>query len=83
MHRRQLCVPPAFAPGFVVTGEVALFLHKCSDDYAPASEGPVLWNDPGIGIEWPIAEPSLSDKDRAASRLRDMPKDALPRYAAG
>jgi dTDP-4-dehydrorhamnose 3,5-epimerase len=82
-NRRQLYIPPDFAHGFVVTSEAALFFYKCTDYYAPASEGTVLWNDPDIGIEWPIAEPSLSEKDRAASRLRDMPEDALPSYAAG
>jgi dTDP-4-dehydrorhamnose 3,5-epimerase len=82
-NRRQLFIPPDFAHGFVVTSEAALFFYKCTDYYAPASERTVLWNDPDIGIEWPIAEPSLSEKDRSASRLREMPEDALPRYAAG
>ncbi len=82
-NRRQLYIPPGFAHGFVVTGEAALFFYKCTDYYAPASEGTVLWNDPDIGIEWPIAEPSLSEKDRAASRLREMPEGTLPRYATG
>jgi dTDP-4-dehydrorhamnose 3,5-epimerase len=82
-NKRQLYIPPDFAHGFVVTGEAALFFYKCTDYYVPTSEGTVLWNDPDIGIEWPIAEPNLSDKDRLARPLREIHKDALPRHAAG
>ncbi len=81
-NKRQLYVPPSFAHGFVVTSEAALFFYKCTDYYVLASEGTVLWNDPEIGIEWPIAEPHLSDKDRLARPLREMCEDALPRHAA-
>ncbi len=81
-NKRQLYVPPDFAHGFVVTSEAALFFYKCTDYYVPASEGTVLWNDPEIGIEWPIAEPNLSDKDRLARPLREMRGDDLPRHAA-
>ena len=80
-NKRQFYVPPDFAHGFVVTSDVALFFYKCTDYYAPASEGSVLWNDPEIGIQWPIEAPTLSEKDRAAPTLREMPEDALPRYA--
>lgn len=79
-NRRQFYVPPGFAHGFVVTGESALFSYKCTEYYVPASEGSVLWSDPDIGIEWPEATPKLSDKDRAASPLAEMPEDLLPRY---
>ena len=82
-NKRQFYVPEGFAHGFLVTGEAALFFYKCTDYYAPAWEGTVLWNDPGIGIEWPIAEPIVSEKDRAAAPLNEMPEDALPRYATG
>ena len=80
-NKRQLYVPPGFAHGFVVTSEAALFFYKCSDYHAPTSEGAVLWSDPGIGIEWPVAEPVLSNRDRAAAPLREMPEESLPRYA--
>ena len=80
-NKRQFYVPPDFAHGFVVTSDVALFYYKCTDYYAPASEGSVLWNDPEIGIEWPIESPTLSEKDWAAPTLREKPEDALPRYA--
>ncbi len=79
-NKRQLYIPPDFAHGFLVTGEVALFFYKCTDYYRPASESTVLWNDPDIGIEWPIDAPVLSDKDRAAPTLRAMLENALPRY---
>ncbi len=82
-NKRQLYVPPSFAHGFVVTSEAALFFYKCTDYYAPSSERIVLWNDPEIGIEWPIAEPVLSERDRAAAPLRAMPEETLPRYGAG
>jgi len=80
-NKRQFYVPPDFAHGFVVTSDVALFFYKCTDYYAPHSEGSVLWNDPGIGIEWPIEAPTLSEKDRSAPTLRETPEEALPRYA--
>jgi dTDP-4-dehydrorhamnose 3,5-epimerase len=81
-NKRQFYVPENFAHGFVVTSEVALFFYKCTDYYAPSSEGIVLWNDPDIGIEWPIDAPTLSERDRAAPPLREMPEGSLPRYPA-
>jgi dTDP-4-dehydrorhamnose 3,5-epimerase len=80
-NKRQFYVPPDFAHGFVVTSDVALFFYKCTDYYAPHAEGSILWDDPEIGIEWPLEAPSLSEKDRAAPTLRETPEDALPRYA--
>lgn len=82
-NRRQLWIPPDFAHGFVVTGEDALFSYKCTDYYAPAAEGAVLWNDPEIGIDWPVEVPTLSGKDRSAPPLAALPEDVLPRYEAG
>ena len=82
-NKRQFYVPEDFAHGFVVTSEAALFFYQCTDYYAPTAEGIVLWNDPGIGIEWPTDKPVLSGRDRNAPRLREMPEDSLPRYAAG
>jgi dTDP-4-dehydrorhamnose 3,5-epimerase len=80
-NRRQLWVPPGFAHGFVVTGESALFSYKCTDYFAPEYDRSILWNDPAIGIKWPIQNPSLSDKDRAAPPLNRMPERTLPHYA--
>lgn len=70
-NRRQLWVPEGFAHGFVVTSDHAEFLYKTTDYYAPAFERSILWNDPDIGIEWPIeGEPVLSGKDAAAQSLK-------------
>jgi dTDP-4-dehydrorhamnose 3,5-epimerase len=79
-NKRQFWVPPDFAHGFVVTCENALFSYKCTDFYVPEHDGSILWNDPAIGIEWPLETPSLSDKDSAAPPLGDMPYDRLPQY---
>ena len=79
-NKRQLYVPEGFAHGFVVTSETALFVYKCTDRYNSAAEASILYNDPGIGIEWPVDSPSLSDKDAAAPRLADTPRERLPRY---
>lgn len=73
-NRRQLWVPPGFAHGFYVTSNTAEFVYKCTDFYAPAHERTVAWNDPDIGIHWPLLTeeaPLLSDKDRAGLSLRD------------
>jgi dTDP-4-dehydrorhamnose 3,5-epimerase len=82
-NRRQVWVPPGFAHGFVVTGENALFSYKCTDYYAPEYDGSILWNDPKIGIQWPLEAPGLSDKDRAAPPLDRMPEERLPRFSGG
>jgi dTDP-4-dehydrorhamnose 3,5-epimerase len=80
-NKRQFYVPPDFAHGFVVTGQTALFAYKCTDYYAREAEGAILWNDPEIGIEWPIDNPTLSEKDQAARPLENIPESDLPRYA--
>ena len=68
-NHRQLWVPPGFAHGFVVLSESAQFLYKTTDFWYPEHERCLLWNDPAIGIEWPIDfEPVLAAKD-AAGRL--------------
>ncbi|QID16778.1 dTDP-4-dehydrorhamnose 3,5-epimerase [Nitrogeniibacter mangrovi] len=71
-NNRQLWVPPGFAHGFLVLSASADFLYKTTDYYAPEHERSVLWNDPDIGIEWPLqGEPLLSAKDRAGVPLKD------------
>jgi dTDP-4-dehydrorhamnose 3,5-epimerase len=82
-NKRQLYVPPGFAHGFCVTSETALFAYKCTDFYNPTAEGSVLWNDPAIGIDWPIEVPELSSKDRAGLPLAEFPRERLPRYEPG
>jgi len=81
-NKRQFWVPEGFAHGFVVTGEDALFSYKCTDYYAPEHDGSILWNDPEIGIEWPIETPTLSGKDGSAPLLAGMPEGTLPVYRA-
>jgi len=80
-NKRQLWVPAGFAHGFCVTGDDALFGYKCTDLYYPEHELGVRWDDPDIGITWPLdADPDLSPKDAAASRLSDIVPDRLPVY---
>jgi len=76
-NKRQLYVPEGFAHGFAVTSETALFHYKCTDVYAPDAEGTVRWNDPDLGIDWPVDAPELSEKDRTAPRLADLPRERL------
>jgi dTDP-4-dehydrorhamnose 3,5-epimerase len=77
-NRRQLWVPPGFAHGFCVLSESADFHYKCTDFYSPTSEHCIAWNDPDLGIPWPVKSPLLSPKDSAAPRLADAP--VLPDY---
>lgn len=78
---RQVFIPEGFAHGFCVVSEVAEVEYKCSDVYHPGDEFSVLWNDPAIGIKWPVSDPILSEKDRAARPLSDL-ADSLPRRGA-
>lgn len=71
-NKRQLYVPPGYAHGFAVLSDTADFEYKCTDYYDPSDEGGIIWNDPDIGIEWPIDSPTLSDKDRTLPRLKDL-----------
>ena len=79
----QLFIPEGFAHGFCVLSDEALFAYKCTDYYAPADEGGVLWSDPDIGIDWPLADPIVSEKDAALPRLRDLRSEQLPGTARG
>ena len=78
---RQLLIPPGFAHGFCVLTERAAFAYKCSDVYSPGTQMTVTWNDPAIGIDWPVTDPILSDKDLAGLPLSDL-HDRLPRFGA-
>jgi dTDP-4-dehydrorhamnose 3,5-epimerase len=69
---RQLYIPPGFAHGFCVLGDGAQVVYKCTELYDQADEVAIAWNDPDIGIEWPIEQPTLSARDAAAPRLRDL-----------
>jgi dTDP-4-dehydrorhamnose 3,5-epimerase len=73
----QMFIPEGFAHGYCVVSETALFAYKCSEFYSPAYEGGLLWSDPDIGIEWPISDPLLSQKDSRLPCLSAFPKDWL------
>jgi dTDP-4-dehydrorhamnose 3,5-epimerase len=71
-NKRMLWVPEGFAHGFVVLSDTAEFLYKTTDYWAPEFERSIAWNDPAIGIQWPIqGEPSLSAKDKQAKALAE------------
>ena len=71
-NHKQLWVPPGYAHGFCVLSETADFQYKCTDYYDPSDEGGVIWNDPDVAIEWPIADPSLSSKDALLPTLAEL-----------
>jgi dTDP-4-dehydrorhamnose 3,5-epimerase len=79
-NKRQFYVPEGFAHGFLVTSDAALFAYKCTARYNAKAEASVLWSDPEIGIRWPTDTPVLSEKDRAAPPLGEVPAERLPRY---
>jgi dTDP-4-dehydrorhamnose 3,5-epimerase len=81
-NHRQLYIPPGFAHGFCVLSDIADFVYKCTEYYAPDDEHGVIWNDPDIGIEWPGRDFQVSQKDAGNRRLQDM-HEKLPRYGAG
>lgn len=72
-NKKQIWVPPGFAHGFYVTSESAEIAYKCTEYYHPEDDHSLLWNDPDIGIEWPLVtpDPVLSDKDKNAKNLSE------------
>lgn len=74
-NKRQLWIPKGFAHGFLVVSEQAEFLYKTDNYYQPQSEGAIIWNDPDVGVTWPInGEPSLSSKDATAMSFMEYMK---------
>jgi dTDP-4-dehydrorhamnose 3,5-epimerase len=71
-NKIQFWIPPGLAHGFVVLSDTADFEYKCTDYYNPVYEDCLLWNDPEVGIEWPISHPQLSEKDKLGKLLRDL-----------
>ena len=74
-NKKQFYIPEGFAHGFLVLSDHAIFNYKCTDFYCPEGEGGVLWNDPDIGIEWPlegIDNIILSEKDKVHPTLKDL-----------
>ena len=81
-NHRQLYIPEGFAHGFVVTGPEAVFTYKVSAHYDAGGDWAIAWDDPDIGVTWPtLAERIISERDRLAPRLRDVPPERLPVYA--
>jgi dTDP-4-dehydrorhamnose 3,5-epimerase len=70
-NRREVWAPAGFARGFCVLSDVAEIQYKCTGLYSNKAESGILYNDPDIGVEWPVPGPSLSDKDRKAQTLKE------------
>jgi dTDP-4-dehydrorhamnose 3,5-epimerase len=75
LEHRQLYIPAGYAHGFAVLSEVADVCYRLSAPYDPALERGVAWDDPDVGVSWPIANPLLSERDRRNPRLHDMASD--------
>ena len=76
-NKRQFYIPAGFAHGFVVLSETAFFQYKCTEFYSPKDEMAIRWDDPDIGIEWPLKGPLLSERDAKGLLLRDIPPERL------
>jgi dTDP-4-dehydrorhamnose 3,5-epimerase len=79
-NKRQFWIPEGFAHGFAVLSERAIFSYLCTAQYDKAADAGVRWNDPAIGIDWPVSAPLLSAKDEAAPLLADIAPERLPVY---
>ena len=80
-NKRHFWVPEGFAHGFAVLSETALFSYLCTAGYDKAADAGIRWNDAALAIDWPISEPSLSEKDAKAPFLADVPQERLPIFA--
>jgi dTDP-4-dehydrorhamnose 3,5-epimerase len=80
-NRRQFYVPEGFAHGYYVLSEQALFAYKCTDLYHPETQFSLRWDDPALGIDWPLeGRPELADKDRDAPLLNQLAAERLPEF---
>jgi len=77
-NHRQLWIPPGYAHGFCVLSDTADFQYKCTAPYHPRSDSGIVWDDPDLGITWPIGNPTLSDKDLQLPKLSDAKRERLP-----
>ncbi|GBR75653.1 dTDP-4-dehydrorhamnose 3,5-epimerase [Candidatus Termititenax persephonae] len=76
-NKKQFFIPRGFAHGFAVLSDSAEFQYKCDAYYAPQAEVGIFWNDPDLKIDWPVAAPLVSAKDRQNPRLKDLPLDCF------
>lgn len=74
-NKKEVFVPKGFAHGFCVLSDIADFAYKCSEYYAPDDERGILWNDPDVGVKWPVEKPVLSDRDLQLPLLNDTNPD--------
>lgn len=74
---RQLYIPVGFAHGFCALSEIADVHYKLTSAYDPVTEAGIAWDDPEVGVEWPVTDPQISDRDRTAPRLAEI-ADELP-----
>ena len=81
-NHRHFWIPEGFAHGFCVVSEFAIFSYQCTALYDPKADAGIRWNDAALGIDWPISEPLLSDKDGKTPLLAEVPVERLPVYAA-
>ena len=80
-NKRHFWVPEGFAHGFAVLSDDATFVYQCTALYDRAADSGIRWNDGDIAVDWPIAEPLLSDKDQRAPFLADIAREKLPTYS--
>ena len=79
-NKRHFWIPEGFAHGFVVLSERAVFTYLCTATYDAKGDAGIRWDDPALGIDWPISQPQLSDKDARAPLLSEVAEDRLPIY---
>lgn len=79
-NKRQFWIPEGFAHGFAVLSERAVFNYLCTDVYVREADAGIAWNDAQVAVDWPVADPQLSDKDQRAPFLADVPEERLPVY---
>ncbi len=79
-NKRHFWIPEGFAHGFAVLSERAVFSYLCTHTYDPQADAAIRWDDPALGIDWPLGDPLLSAKDAAAPLLADVDPERLPVY---
>ncbi len=79
-NHRQFWLPAGLAHGFCVVSDTAYFTYKCTEVYTPAAEGGIRWDDPDIGVAWPLTPDNLSAKDQQYLPLCRVPADRLPKF---